>query len=690
MKKVSRSLFLKYQIPFHPWIYFCVFLVSNTILSFFPLSIGFKLWAGVLGLLLPLTLAFWTLLESCFSPRPWQFTERDPFLKDWIPPLWLWTLYIFILVFSRFYKLTTLPFWPLGDEGIMITLGIDQARLWKWQLLLGEIRFEAFYVWLLGIYFKFLEPSLFSIRLLPALVSLATPMAAYWASKFFFPRSYAFLLSCLIAFSFWEFTLTRLCLLLILIPLFQFLCFGLLGRFLVSNQAQSKWKNLLLLGIIASAGFYTWTNWIAVWLCLLVVLIGDRLGRPSLQPAFQLVFVILSGLLAFPLIQARLAWGGSVHIRSLLTFSILKPFYNYFKGIFWDGSAGFPYGSNWGGCMNPLLDSLVLLGGIHLVRSYSKRFIGGLGACLFFTFLPGALTNNFEFYRILPLMPFLMVLAVLGLVALAGEFPKFWRWVMIVLLGLGSVLLDMDNYVFHYCDSKRVPISQQWRNLEYFHAYQILKHQNEQAGPLFVFSEFNMDYDDKTLNIACYPFDALQNPALSHTKPLWAALLNNINYAPFLKKRFPQMLYELLGTNAPITGSHPALALFLIPVGSIPPDTLNEWIEVDKVYRTVNLNTKNKNPTQSWGEFLSQFVSLKDNFKNDLFLTSIFWEKTAFFNLLIENKPAAAQAYENAIHLGYPAAHLYYKLGLTLKAMGKISEGQKLMEKAEKLNKKSL
>ncbi|HEY5039160.1 MAG TPA: hypothetical protein VIJ93_08835, partial [bacterium] len=232
-------------------------------------------------------------------------------------------------------------------------------------------------------------------------------------------------------------------------------------------------------------------------------------------------------LAAIPLILSRLSPAGTAHIQSQLNLSNFKPLFQYLAEIFWNGTIGFPFGSNWGGLLNPILDSLVFLGILRLIQIADRFLISCAALCLFLPILPGALTNNVEIHRIFPLIPFLMVAALLGAKSLliSGSRPVIWGIATTLLLG--SFTLDSYNFIFRYSDIRFSPPQQQWRTVWCYQAYQVLREKSRQTGPLYLFSEFNTDYADKTLNVACYPFDALQNPSLSKDRLSFAAFILN-------------------------------------------------------------------------------------------------------------------------------------------------------------------
>ena len=142
------------------------------------------------------------------------------------------------------------------------------------------------------------------------------------------------------------------------------------------------------------------------------------------------------------------------------------------------------------------------------------------------------LSNSLELYRLLQVFPLLMVSATLGFRLLLPAGFKGRSLIVAVLLLAGFFLWDSYNFIGHYADIRSAPLGQQWREVEYFNAYNKLKNLAVTDGPIYLFSDFSTDYDNKTLEVACYPFDALQNPRCSSAHPSWIAFLNHLDYQP--------------------------------------------------------------------------------------------------------------------------------------------------------------
>src|SRR5580693_1020257 len=109
----------------NPWPYFSVFLASHTLLSYFQLPMEAKLCIVLMGLILPLWLAFKSYPTSQDPVQPLDLGE---FLPP-VPP-WLWVAVGSLAVFVRFYKLTTLSVWPHFDEAYLDYFALEFSQKW--------------------------------------------------------------------------------------------------------------------------------------------------------------------------------------------------------------------------------------------------------------------------------------------------------------------------------------------------------------------------------------------------------------------------------------------------------------------------------------------------------------------------------------------------------------------------------
>src|SRR6185369_15716302 len=156
-------------------------------------------------------------------------------------------------------------------------------------------------------------------------------------------------------------------------------------------------------------------------------------------------------VIVLPLAWAKLGQEGMHHILSLAQWDFWKTLPLYLQALFWDGSITFPYGSNWGGFLNPLLGALALVGFLHFRQTLPRPLFYGVVASFFFVLLPGIATSGFELYRILLILP----LRALGRLLSNLSRPRALAFAGALLLG--SLGLDLYNYVFHYSRIQGVP-----------------------------------------------------------------------------------------------------------------------------------------------------------------------------------------------------------------------------------------
>src|ERR1700679_36188 len=340
------------KLYFRPWIYFCFFLISNTLLSYLPLAFEKKLWILAFGLLIPFLIAFWIILEKRFkepSPEYVPIPTLITISKDPAPPFSLWLIFIAFVLLTRLYKLDSIPSWLIGDEGQFATMAISVMNKWDWTLLWPPGRMEPLLIWLMGPFFRITPPSLTSLRLFTAIISITTVLLTYSCIRPFLPRSTSFIFAWFFAFSFWEFTFMRFCTPEDLINLFMILNLGCLGYFLKSKKPiyQQLWMTALIGCNIF--GFYSYINWVVIWFFVLFSLILLSFQQPDIKKS-TFYFFLITTISILPLVFARLSPGGVTYLKSSMeNVNFLDSIFSYFKNIFYDSKNSYPYAPDWGG-----------------------------------------------------------------------------------------------------------------------------------------------------------------------------------------------------------------------------------------------------------------------------------------------------------------------------------------------------
>ncbi|HVZ80076.1 MAG TPA: glycosyltransferase family 39 protein [bacterium] len=553
---------------------------------------------------------------------------------------------------------------------------------WDGRLLWGEGQIEPLFVWILALLFKIFGPSLELLRMIPAFCSVLTVLLGYAALRQFFPRSLSILFSAFAAFQFWSLIYARLCITEDLVFPLMALVFLFLGRVLRSGPgARERW--LFLLGLTVGIGAWSYTAWGALVLGMSCFVAWEYGWKKRMFLSLACYFTPMI-LILLPLLGARLTPAGMAYIGSIFSPGHLaQGLAKYLIGLFWYGFGTVPYGPAWGGMLNSVMGSLALTGSLELFSQKRYGWLGGLVGSILLGLLPGILASGMDMNRIQLAFPAVMLLAFWGSLSLIPERMGTWRWAGFVGWVLLSGALDLYHYTGPYVDTSVLPEDKkQWRSVEYANAYRYLKERSRSEGPLYVMNDLNLDYDNKTLDLACYPFDAEQNKNLSGSRVKTLALLTNLYYSPFLKARFPGSQWIWLKSGTQYFQSN--FCLGFIPVSGFTDGSLDEWQKALSVFHRANIESKNKTLSVHWDDIAMELSSSGRFFFRDPFLRSVLWERVAMYELSDQHYSRAVEAYRKSIQEGYPARHLFWNMGLALEEEGKTDDAKAAFEKAKK------
>ena len=638
------------------WRYFFLFLFSNSLLSFFNFPPGLRLGVGLLGLALPLGLAFWKAPQSF----------PDPTLEEFLPQVPAWVLFLLgaAAVGERFYHLTSLSVWPFYDDG-----------LWGWMALKSNeqgiglfpegANFPAAYAWGLALLFKWFKPSLFTLWFYPALVSVLTLGAGYAASRLFFSRSFCFLLGLMLCFGFWPLYLGRIGDQMGLVLLAECAWAGLLGWFLRAEDAPSRWKRALALGAACGAGFYIFISWATVAAFGALAVMADGLRRKPRTWKPFLLFALGFLLLLLPLFHAGLwssirsygsgaGWGSQGwDLSRQLGVSL-----SYLGVLFWGmDPAAYTYQPSWGGFLDPILGAFFFLGFWELARRGWKQALGWAAAFLFFL-IPGMATSSREPLRVLPVLPLLLVVCAMGWRSLLAAGGRERRVLVLAVLGLSFAALDFYHLAVRYHRIWDSP--ENWagygKSMERYRAHLLLDRIAQDQGPGLLYDGFTPGLCDPSLAVEAYSYNAARNPSLSFPEARWAAVLSNVNFKPFLQKRFPQGRAFALsqGLLRPDGG----FMLFVTPVAPDDRPFLQKWQGASKAFECP--------PHQDAWVLKPMLEKAAPAFEGDPFLQACYWEKLSDLSYRASGFKDLGEALKDlslAAQKGYPSAHLYWRMG---------------------------
>jgi hypothetical protein len=533
-------------------------------------------------------------------------------------------------------------------------------------------------------------PSLFSLWLFPAVISVATVLLAYCAARSFFSRTFSLLYFSLFAFSFWHLYTGTFCQWGIFVFLWEILTLGALGYFLRLPGGKKGLPGAILLGFLTGAGLFAGISW-PVMLALITgtVYAWSLVKEPALPRKIWIGYLGPVLLFSFLFLWAGYVGQYGQHIRQLWIGEgnidwgrQIQDCFCYLSTLFFQPGKDYWHWVVWGGMFNPLAGALFLTGLLEVWRARKSPFSRWLMIAMALSFLPGLVARNFEIYRILLLFPLMLVPCVMGILALVTRLSGVKKLSLI----LGFLLLSSGLDLYHlwgpYHQAWGIPNSgwSAMKSVPLYRAYQVLDQNFRPQGPGAVLSDLFPYSTDETLTTATYPFNAAQNPSLSLASVQWVALLLDPDFKPFLSRRFPSARWFWLGILPP--PHQGGIALCVIPLTNETREELEAFIRADRAFQPVTSAVVDLPPRASQGPVLSLMEKAKPGFEEDPFLRACWWEK-AFQRKSVGNDfPGMLEAIRRASGEGYPCAHFYNEEGLVLEAMGRRKEARRAFQKA--------
>jgi hypothetical protein len=548
----------------------------------------------------------------------------------------------------------------------------------------------VFHLWVLSLFFKRWGPSLFNLWFLPAFFSTLSIPLAYLAARCYFSRSFSFFCVLLVSLSFWPCFSGRFSANEVLILPLEALAFLWLGNCLKTESEKKGSWFAGLLGLSLGLSFYAvYLHWISVTLIISSTMLLVFWKRWPLRLVWFGLGLALP-LILFFILTFKAGGGFYFHARSVLGTSqsllkVIESIWKTPKTIFWGASADeIFYKPVWGGLINPLLGSLFGIGMLECIRNLSHSLYRWLCVSFFVFLLPGMLSSGFEFFRVISVLAVLIPLIAIGWARLTQEFSSRWSFVILLALMIPSLVLDVNQLLVvypHLWDS-----SAYWRkevkSINFYRAYKILESKSSE-GPGFIFSDFVPGFDDQTLNLMDYNFNGVKNNHLDFEKTKWAAVIVNVNYQPFLAKRFGKGETYWLSKDLDLGDG--GWMLWVIDITEKNRPSFLKWREASRslndyingIYQNFSLVDDHSHSKVL--DLLNQDYPL---FKNDPFLESCYDEKKSDLLFRIGLIPEAAQSLNQAIQKGYPAANLFYSLGVLRLIENQRLEAQTAFQKA--------
>ncbi len=646
----------------NPLILFVLFTLSNLLLAYGSgFSINADLWIFLVGIALP----FFFALADSYNPKP--FSPKAELFTSSAKGIWLIIAVLVLLL--RALQVFVFAQWPIGDDGLFAYYSMELSEHWKWRFFFDQAQHPPLFNWTLALFFKVIPPSLLSIRLFPALLSLAAFGLSYLAIRTTFSRSLSLAFCALCGLSFWPLYAGRFCMYMPYLFLWELATLGALGWFLNAKPSHGR-TPAIMLGLLTALGFWLAIIWPLVALVTVLALF-HCLETERRFPRQEALWISLPIVLSIVLYAAVSVVGeNGQHINNLWAFDPSFQWRNFFSdafsnitSLFWGCDLQNSYGPVWGGMLNPLLGALFFLGFLDLLRSRNKPLSLWLLISFLLFLTPGLFSKFFDIFRVSPLLPVLLLIVVIGAFRLAWELPIPWRGPVLTFLLLVSTGLDSFHLWKTYNSTlplagSNISIQQE----EFTKAYKFLSERNEKNGPGLILLELQPGFDDQTLKVATFPFNAAYNPELDPQKASWAAVLCNVNYRPFLAARFPQGQWILLGKD--ICWNYGGLMLAIIPIDTKVRPEMDRWRRFNDELKDLTsqiLNAHDRNTNSGVIERLQRLGTLTEA---DPFLESCYAERSFFAGRVYAAYPNPLLMIDRAIHKGYPTSVFYTAEGI--------------------------
>jgi hypothetical protein len=272
---------------------------------------------------------------------------------------------------------------------------------------------------------------------------------------------------------------------------------------------------------------------------------------------------------------------------------------------------------------------------------------------------------NVEMYRVILVLPFLLLGAAWGLLRLVGALHLHRRGYALLVLLILSFALDVTHLAYPHLfplQSAKGPLQgvPPAKMLNTYWSYQILK-EEAVRGPGYFFNDFTSIPYDQSLDCAVYSFNALENPQIDRKNARWAAFLVNSCYEPFLQDAFPNGKWYWVDQGSEKADGGQMLGV--VPLEDSNRETFDRWIQAYPAFRELDWGWLELADFQKGGRLLAGFSRVKPMLKDEPFLESLYWEKTSDLSYRDHAYPYDQQTLGQAIREGYPAAHLFYKRG---------------------------
>jgi hypothetical protein len=580
--------------------------------------------------------------------------------------------------------------WPTGDEALQAFLGLHLSNHWEWRYFYTVGQHPPLSIWISAFLLSWFPSAHFFFGSCSALVGLLTLWVWTTSIRKFLPRDLGVMFGALMALSFWpvfsgEFYLQ-------MVPLFEGMVLWAAGQYFErTDRIQKRWMAFIW-GTLTGLGFFTYSSWVAVALAsLLFFLLSFKKEKDVSSVFFYFVpFALTSAPFFYFAVQER--FGAHLFEIALTnsTFSFAQKGENlvsYWTSLWWGPlSRNASNGPVWGGFLNPILGVFFFRGLLGLWKNFRDPLSWGLSSILVWSMVPGMITADYpSLYRIIQVMPWVLIVASLGLWAFYREWSKFsWGRPLVAALLFFSILLDGVHWAKanglswpSFRSSSEDPTQAQNQRI-----YRDLQERALAQGPGLIFCDFLLLSRNHSLSVETYPFNAALNPRRDPQKARWAALIVNRHQEGPLSKRFPLIQWIPLPSGQPEEDG--GLSLGFLPLDPSVRPLIDPWVKAHRFFHERQFEAESiLNDPVLYQKAAQDLVLGYPLMEGDPFLESLYGPWIAQYHFRDGLGPNL-QALRRALEKGYPTADLFLKYGNFLYLNGQKAEALKAYSLAAK------
>ena len=300
---------------------------------------------------------------------------------------------------------------------------------------------------------------------------------------------------------------------------------------------------------------------------------------------------------------------------------------------------------------------------------------------------PAALTKDLEMYRIIQILPLLLLLTYAGFHLLISSLPREFKAMALVVLIGSSVSLDSYNLFIACAEGAVSENAWKFKSKESFDSYPVLSQTAAQLGPGFIPTELMAEPNDQSLYVATYSFNTALNQKLSDANPKWVGLISDSFFRGYLTNKFPRAEWKPIPDTLN-DSTTPQLGLLIIPVNGKINKIMEKWSSINFNFRKTTyqmLNHVAGYPLQSVLDFFFKGYALV---RHDPYLEYCFWQRIMKYELKADDSDAlflVNQPIPTKFHMekfNYELGLMYYRFAIYLTKRAEFSAALRSLKNA--------